>query len=69
MPLVMFAAGIVFQFTRPRGARLPVPWVREEAVDVSIHAPARGATLYARVTGSPLGVSIHAPARGATVIF
>ena len=35
------------------------------ALDVSIHAPARGATRHGRVN-APLDVSIHAPARGAT---
>ncbi len=33
---------------------------------VSIHAPARGATIYRRNVGSSCCVSIHAPARGAT---
>ena len=33
---------------------------------VSIHAPALGATLLARLFGRVQGVSIHAPARGAT---
>ena len=45
---------------RPRGAK---------GKDVSIHAPARGATL---ATHPPVGeymVSIHAPARGATMII
>ena len=55
-----------FQSTRPRGARPrrrpPSCWVSP----VSIHAPARGATL-AMPAASPIDlVSIHAPARGAT---
>ena len=33
---------------------------------VSIHAPARGATLILLLSAQPVGVSIHAPARGAT---
>ena len=33
---------------------------------VSIHAPARGATVRLRRACSPFSVSIHAPARGAT---
>jgi len=33
---------------------------------VSIHAPARGATLIVCACGVVIGVSIHAPARGAT---
>ena len=35
---------------------------------VSIHAPARGATLFALLEYSPNTVSIHAPARGATAV-
>ncbi len=35
---------------------------------VSIHAPARGATLYASELHRFIYVSIHAPARGATLI-
>ena len=37
-----------------------------ESVEVSIHAPARGATGQGRYRQRHLGVSIHAPARGAT---
>ena len=36
--------------------------------DISIHAPARGATLYGLLSPSKIHISIHAPARGATVI-
>ena len=56
----------LFQFTRPRGARLAAFVRLKSAAVVSIHAPARGAT------GNPARhcvhrpVSIHAPARGAT---
>ena len=35
-------------------------------IDVSIHAPARGATLRKHKHSDRSGVSIHAPARGAT---
>ena len=56
-----------FQSTRPRGARpatLKANWQRKE---VSIHAPARGATGYWVHLGEGFAnVSIHAPARGAT---
>ena len=61
-------SNLKFQFTRPRGARRvlilssPLPLV-------SIHAPARGATLRSlRKYFLVLNVSIHAPARGATAI-
>ncbi len=37
-------------------------------MDVSIHAPARGATQYADIIGLRYDVSIHAPARGATYV-
>ena len=55
-----------FRSTPPRGGR-PLPRVsRCEDREVSIHAPARGATGAGR-QGRPQGaVSIHAPARGAT---
>jgi len=35
---------------------------------VSIHAPARGATDQAKARIASIGVSIHAPARGATLL-
>ena len=55
-----------FQSTRPRGARRPVLHVLHDDVDVSIHAPARGATRRHLRASDPRIVSIHAPARGAT---
>ena len=36
------------------------------AICISIHAPARGATVFAMTTGTANKISIHAPARGAT---
>ncbi len=56
----------MFQSTRPRGARRGVVLQPPHGALVSIHAPARGATVK---LGEHLGlfkVSIHAPARGAT---
>ena len=38
----------------------------DRSVEVSIHAPARGATSDRRISRSRISVSIHAPARGAT---
>ena len=56
-----------FQSTRPRGARLPTAGSRgDQDSDVSIHAPAWGATNYGMVTDLFEYVSIHAPAWGAT---
>ena len=55
-----------FQSTPPRGGRHEPSQRRPAARPVSIHAPARGATLRGRTTGRSRIVSIHAPARGAT---
>jgi len=55
-----------FQSTPPRGGRHACCGSRMFWFDVSIHAPARGATMWARVFGRRSIVSIHAPARGAT---
>src|ERR1700756_2377837 len=55
-----------FQSTRPCGAR---HFIIEESladVDVSIHAPVRGATPISGKFAPPCAVSIHAPVRGAT---
>ena len=54
----------MFQFTPPRGGRPEYATLRM-LNEVSIHAPAWGATS-ANAFGEPLGVSIHAPAWGAT---
>ena len=55
-----------FQSTRPRGAR-PIRATRSApARDVSIHAPAWGATHAGFQGGRHFVVSIHAPAWGAT---
>ena len=55
-----------FQSTRPRGARHAGHGDSQVRADVSIHAPARGATQADREPCHLLAVSIHAPARGAT---
>ena len=39
------------------------------SLDISIHAPTRGATIFALDTFPILDISIHAPTRGATVIL
>ena len=56
---------MLFQFTRPRGARQD-----EDVVyctyHVSIHAPTRGATASRELPFREVLVSIHAPTRGAT---
>ena len=55
-----------FQSTRPRGARRHRCGDPLASCQVSIHAPARGATLSYCEGVCNLRVSIHAPARGAT---
>ena len=57
-----------FQSTRPRGARLAYIVASASEPDVSIHAPARGATIPHCQGRAGRRVSIHAPARGATWI-
>ena len=56
-----------FQSTLPRGERPVLVLTWEEAFKVSIHAPARGATLAEGLIYKHFAVSIHAPARGATL--
>ena len=56
-----------FQSTRPRGARHYDVGNLKPAQVVSIHAPARGATICRLTKLQTLLVSIHAPARGATI--
>ena len=56
---------LLFQSTRPRGARLCGIGLPRQLPSVSIHAPARGATHWRASWPGPI-VSIHAPARGAT---
>ena len=64
---LIFASRVaVFQFTRPRGARLNRRGDVETFFSVSIHAPARGATIAMPHICAIGKVSIHAPARGAT---
>ena len=56
-----------FQSTHPRGVRRRAVRPLLQHGQVSIHAPARGATWQRMaLIGAPPGVSIHAPARGAT---
>ena len=56
----------MFQSTRPRGARHVIAQITQQTLQVSIHAPARGATIAAAAQQQRNIVSIHAPARGAT---
>ena len=56
----------IFQSTPPRGGRLRDLAVHGDGADLSIHAPARGATPARIPSHNPSELSIHAPARGAT---
>ena len=55
-----------FQSTLPRGERLKQDILYEWHSRISIHAPARGATLTSVQKDNLVLISIHAPARGAT---
>ena len=57
-----------FQSTHPRGVR-PDPSIPTRAMPrISIHAPARGATMRRSSSSGRSQISIHAPARGATEV-
>ncbi len=60
------AKSLLFQPTRPHGARPGIVSATAAVVDVSTHAPARGATHGLGRLGAADHVSTHAPARGAT---
>jgi len=63
----IFAANpLLFQSTRPQGARPRTPNPGFARRIVSIHAPAGGATSSFTYPGPLHSVSIHAPAGGAT---
>ena len=55
-----------FQSTLPRGERHNKPTITFNVTDISIHAPARGATMGLQTQVASGVISIHAPARGAT---
>ena len=63
---VRLGGSTAFRSTLPHGERPFVTAIMITAFCVSIHAPARGATIELRSTYIPSPVSIHAPARGAT---
>ncbi len=55
-----------FQSTLPHGERRIAHYLASGLLSISIHAPARGATLYIDLVFGEEVISIHAPARGAT---
>ena len=57
---------LLFQSTRPRGARLHIHIITFSFNFISIHAPTRGATGPFLSDFFNLRISIHAPTRGAT---
>jgi len=66
MPYRYYNIEQMFQSTRPRRARLALYLPSLFFVNVSIHAPAKGATELHGSHVSAKVVSIHAPAKGAT---
>ena len=57
---------VLFQSTLPRGERPRYYTGLHRIKEISIHAPARGATTVVRIGRIIVPISIHAPARGAT---
>ena len=57
---------MLFQSTHPHGVRRTLMMCGRWRMQVSIHAPTRGATCRGYPRGPPTAVSIHAPTRGAT---
>ena len=55
-----------FQSTHPHGVRPTGPKPRDQYTDISIHAPAWGATSLDSIVKAIKTISIHAPAWGAT---
>ena len=57
---------VKFLSTLPQGERRGTQEGRIHVLDISIHAPARGATNSSSLSRECRAISIHAPARGAT---
>ena len=56
-----------FQSTLPRRERLSPFFPTPVAITISIHAPAKGATMKLSIMAADKEISIHAPAKGATI--
>ena len=65
--LLLQIAPLLFQSTHPRGVRPAPSNVGQGILQVSIHAPTRGATQSWNPSATASPVSIHAPTRGATM--
>ncbi len=57
---------MIFQSTHPRRVRPTLSFDFSRSTFISIHAPAKGATLLVEFAIKPNTISIHAPAKGAT---
>ena len=63
-PVAPLFEEILFQSTPPHGGRLNCEWARPGQLDVSIHAPARGATGIRRRTATLLQLFQSTPPHG-----
>ena len=68
--MLVVRAGVsgIFQSTLPRRERLRLNSFTLDVPFISIHAPAKGATLIIMIKVIELEISIHAPAKGATAM-
>ena len=57
-----------FQSTLPRRERLRLLVLLRKILIISIHAPAKGATMAFAIFWKSSSISIHAPAKGATIL-
>ena len=58
---------VLFQSTLPRRERLIAAAASNDSISISIHAPAKGATVNFDLDHGTSDISIHAPAKGATI--
>ena len=58
----------LFQSTHPRRVRRGGLLLKSQIDYISIHAPAKGATVTRWTFGTNFQISIHAPAKGATIL-
>ena len=64
----LIAVGSYFNPRTREGCDLLVVGRRVAPFSISIHAPVKGATMYARLRTRTIWISIHAPVKGATII-
>ena len=68
-PVQIISNSLIFQSTHPRRVRLHLGHELGEVINISIHAPAKGATAQFQLGYKGLIISIHAPAKGATWVI